>query len=59
MAYLALATIAVVGYAFAIWGFRGKQRNEFQVEGHAEADVAAAEEADVDFTVPAEPTHSD
>ena len=59
MAYLALAAIAVVGYAFAIWGFRGKQRNEFQVEGHAEADVAAAEEADVDFTVPAEPAHSD
>ena len=59
MAYLALALIALAGYSFAIWGFRGKQRNEFQVEGHAEADVAAAEEADVDFTIPAEPAHSD
>lgn len=53
--YLGLVVIVTAGYAFAVWGFRGKQRNEFLVEQHAEADVAAAEAADLDFTVPAEP----
>ena len=55
IAYLALFVIAAIGYGFAIWGFRGKQRNEFDVEVHAEDDVAAAEQADVDFAVSPEP----
>lgn len=54
-AYMILVSFAIVGYAFAIWGFHGKQRNEFAVEHYAEADVAAAEEAGLDFTVSPEP----
>ncbi|SHE25051.1 MFS transporter [Actinomyces glycerinitolerans] len=57
LAYIILASFAIVGYAFAIWGFHGKQRNEFAVERHAEADVAAAEEAGLDFSVSPEPKH--
>ncbi|WP_244960237.1 MFS transporter [Actinomyces faecalis] len=55
IAYAALAAIAAVGYAFAIWGFRHKTRNEFDVESHSIEDVKAAEEAGVDFTISAEP----
>ncbi|MDO4243088.1 MAG: MFS transporter [Actinomyces sp.] len=55
IAYLILAGIAIVGYAFAIWGFRGAQRNEFALEGHAEADVAAGEAEGLDFSVTAAP----
>ncbi|WP_454931939.1 MFS transporter [Actinomyces oricola] len=55
MSYLILFTIAAVGYAIAIWGFRGAKRNEFDVEGLAEADVAAGEEAGVDFSISPEP----
>lgn len=55
VAYAALAAIAFVGYAFAIWGFHNKTRNEFDVEGHSVQDVEAAEEAGLDFTVPAVP----
>ncbi|WP_247595412.1 MULTISPECIES: MFS transporter [Actinomyces] len=57
VAYMILVSFAIVGYAFAVWGFRGKQRNEFAVEHHAEADVAAAEDAGLDFTVSPEPKH--
>lgn len=53
--YAGLFVAVAIGYTFAVWGFRGKQRNEFAVESHAEADVAAAEKAELDFTVPAEP----
>ena len=56
MAYLILFLIAAVGYAFALWGFGSKTRNEFEVEVHAEQDVAAAEQEGLDFTVPAGPT---
>ncbi|MCI7457310.1 MAG: MFS transporter [Actinomyces urogenitalis] len=55
IAYASLTAIAAVGYAFAIWGFRYKTRNEFDVESHTIQDVEAAEEAGVDFTISAEP----
>ncbi len=55
IAYLVLAAIAIIGYAFAVWGFHGAQRNEFDVEGHAEADVAAAEDAGLDLAVSPQP----
>lgn len=54
-AYLVLAIIAIIGYAFAIWGFKDKTRNEFDVEGHTEEDVSAAEAADLDFTIDPSP----
>ena len=53
--YAGLFVAVAIGYAFAVWGFHGKQRNEFAVEVHDEADVAAAEEAGLDFTVAARP----
>ncbi|WP_127842943.1 MFS transporter [Actinomyces wuliandei] len=53
--YLGLLGVAATGYAVAVWAFHGPQRNEFAVEAYAEADVAAGEEAGLDFTVPAEP----
>lgn len=40
MAYVILFVIAVVGYAFAVWGFHGRRRNEFQAEAPSVKEAA-------------------
>lgn len=36
-AYVGLAVLVGIGFAFAIWGFHGKQRNEFVHDDELEA----------------------
>lgn len=43
-AYLGLVVLTAVGYAFAIWGFKGKQHSEFKTETQIESSSSAERE---------------
>lgn len=43
IAYGCLTAIATVGYIFAIWGFRNKTRNEFDVETRSDKEITSLE----------------